>query len=513
MNDSPRDSENMSGATGATHLWLASGTSEDATQPAANAPAEWGSDEVEPFACSTQDLTVVPRSAAGHLASGSLEVELLREIEKIPILDPHSHIDPRAAVSRSLDDLLGYHYYTELAHSAGMNRDRVKSDVSPANRVAAIAEYLPEIENTVQYTWLVEIAQAFFDFQGDMLTASNIGELYDAVARKSGAGWEAEVLKRSNVERVFLTNEFDASLQGFDTHRYIPCLRTDDLVFRLRERSTIDRLRRATDSDVGDADTLVKAIGRLFENFVQLGARACAVSLPPDFEPAAVERIALATAIRSMLSGRPTSSDEARAVSRFVFWTLVAYAAQFRLPFDLMIGVNRKVYRDGVFQGQDLFDQRTSLCQYRELFNAFPQVTFPISVLSSPQNQELVAHSWIFPNVVTHGHWWYSNVPAYIEPDARARLTAVPANKQIGYYSDAYKLEFILPKFNMYRRILARILACDFVTERGWSEERAIAFARRVLRTNAERIFGVTDLEAVDRKEMSEDVVALDQLR
>ena len=58
-----------------------------------------------------------------------------------------------------------------------------------------------------------------------------------------------------------------------------------------------------------------------------------------------------------------------------------------------MIGVNRQVYANGVYQGQDLFDQRTSLIQYQELFNAFPEVTFPISVLTSGQNQELVSYS------------------------------------------------------------------------------------------------------------------------
>ena len=61
---------------------------------------------------------------------------------------------------------------------------------------------------------------------------------------------------------------------------------------------------------------------------------------------------------------------------------LAEQCAEFRLPFDLMIGVNRRVYEEGVFQGQDLFDQRTSLIQYRRLFNAFPEVTFPISVLA-----------------------------------------------------------------------------------------------------------------------------------
>ena len=82
-------------------------------------------------------------------------------------------------------------------------------------------------------------------------------------------------------------------------------------------------------------------------------------------------------------------------------------------------------------------------------------------------------------------------MPAYIEPDARARLTAVPATKQIGYYSDAYKLEFILPKFNMYRRVLAKVLADEFVLGRGWSEERAVGLARLVLRDNVQRIFAL----------------------
>jgi glucuronate isomerase len=138
-----------------------------------------------------------------------------------------------------------------------------------------------------------------------------------------------------------------------------------------------------------------------------------------------------------------------------------------------------------------LFDQRTSLVQYAKLFNAFPEVTFCISVLSSGQNQELASYSWIFPNVVTNGHWWYSNIPAYIEQDLRARLQAVPKIKQLGYYSDAYKLEFVLPKFNMYRRILAQILADDFIRPRFASEAQAMELARLLLRDNARRIFNL----------------------
>ncbi len=90
---------------------------------------------------------------------------------------------------------------------------------------------------------------------------------------------------------------------------------------------------------------------------------------------------------------------------------------------------------------------------------------------------------------MTNGHWWYSNIPAYIELDCKSRLQAVPQKKQIGYYSDMYKLEFALPKFRMYKRILAKILAERYVVDRGWSEERAVAFGHDILRGDVERIF------------------------
>jgi glucuronate isomerase len=300
--------------------------------------------------------------------------------------------------------------------------------------------------------------------------------------------WERQVIARTKLDGVFLTNDFDDPLTGFDTSFYIPCLRTDDLVFHLRDPKVRSRLEKATGSPLGDVASLRNAIGNLFEHFTRHGARACAISLPPYFaprKPGGVDH-----AWESVLrNGAEASDDHAAEVGNFVFWTLAEFCAEYRLPFELMIGVNRAVYEAGVYQGRDLYDSRVSLIQYRELFNTFPKVTFPISVLASVTNQELVSYAWIFPNVVTNGHWWYSNTPSYIELDATARLEAVPRTKQIGYYSDMYKLEFALPKFAMYKRILAKILAERFVLDRGWSEDQALGLGRQILRGNVERIF------------------------
>lgn len=425
------------------------------------------------------------------MSSGLIQ-EVLEPLQSMRLIDPHTHINPHQAASQTLADILGYHYYTELAHSAGMPRQQIEEPgLAPKEKVGRLVPWLRAIENTAQYSWLVEMCQVFFDFDDDRLTVDNWESLYDRSLKKMQApGWEQAVLDRSGLDQVYLTNDFDDPLQGFDTKMYVPCLRTDDLVFHLGKASVRERLQKAVAITPSGAADLKDAIGKLFTHFQKNGVRACAISLPPDFHPAPVSSAVADGIVAKVFGGHELTAAEAATLAQFVFWTLAEFCVEFRLPFDLMIGVNRRVYEKGVFQGQDLFDTRVSLIQYKSLFNAFPTVVFPVSVLAETSNQELVSYSWIFPNVVTSGHWWYSNIPVYIENDTRGRLQAVPSTKQIGYYSDMYKLEFALPKFAMYRRILAKVLAEDFVIGKRWSVDRAVDLGKQILRGNVEAIFG-----------------------
>lgn len=417
--------------------------------------------------------------------------ELLGEMMAWPIFDPHSHIDPHRPAARNLDEVLGYHYYTELAHSAGMPATEVRPELDPRSRSSNLARYLERIDNTVQFSWLMEIARTFHGFAGERIGPQEIGGLYDrAVHEHDGGDWDRNVWKTTNLEAVFLTNDFDDPLEGWDTRAYVPCLRTDDLVLKSHEPRTIERLRNCTNIDVQDLATLQKAVGALFERFTGKGARACAISLPPDFRPRRATPKRAVTPVRRAIQGLDLRPDEHEEIRTCVFWMLAEFCAQFRLPFDLMIGPIRNVYPAGVSGGRDLFDRRVSLHDYRELFNHFATVTFPVSTLSPDAGAELVAYAWIFPNVLPMGHWWYSNVPAYIAADLKARVQAVPGFKLLGYYSDAYKLEFVLPKFNMYRRILAGTLAEECVRGRGWSLERALQLGKVILLDNPRRVFG-----------------------
>ena len=421
-----------------------------------------------------------------------LETRLANAILGIQAIDCHSHVPPESPHAQSLWDLLGYHYYTELAHSAGMPAAAVDPGRSEDDRIAEMVSRLDTIGNTVQHSWLLEAARELFGFRAERLTAKNWRKLAKQVAE---AGRRADryktVLAKSNLEKVFLTNRFDEDLSGVDRSVFVPCLRTDDLVFQLADADVRRRLAAKTGAEITSTAGVRKAVRGLMRYFVHHGAGSAAISLPPGFSPVAPDEAAAGRALAKALQGKDLAADESNALAVFAFDAVAAVCRQSRKPFQLMIGVIRSVYPAGVSGGRDLLSKQGTLAAYADLFRRYPQVDFTVSVLSPTWAHELATFAWIFPNVKPSGHWWYTNVPAHIEPDLRARLEAVPQVKLIGYYSDMYKVEFGLPKFNMYRRCLARVLAREFVEPGRMSESQALETATLLLRDNPKRIFGV----------------------
>ena len=56
--------------------------------------------------------------------SQQLQQRLFDELESLVLIDPHTHINPHAAASTTLADIMGYHYYTELAIPPGCRGSR-----------------------------------------------------------------------------------------------------------------------------------------------------------------------------------------------------------------------------------------------------------------------------------------------------------------------------------------------------------------------------------------------------
>ena len=120
-----------------------------------------------------------------------LRSRILAELDSLILIDPHTHINALAPASTTLADILGYHYYTELAHSAGLPREQIEnSDLEPRDKVRLLIENLAAVDNTVQYGWFVEICQTLLGFQEERITQDNWEALYDhSVELMAGEHW------------------------------------------------------------------------------------------------------------------------------------------------------------------------------------------------------------------------------------------------------------------------------------------------------------------------------------
>src|SRR5690606_41413169 len=95
--------------------------------------------------------------------SSELKARILSELEELVLIDPHTHINPHAPASTTLADIMGYHYYTELAHSAGLPREEIEEPgLSPKEKVGRLVPKLAELDNTIQVSWLMELCREFF---------------------------------------------------------------------------------------------------------------------------------------------------------------------------------------------------------------------------------------------------------------------------------------------------------------------------------------------------------------
>ena len=214
--------------------------------------------------------------------SSDLRDRLLAEVMCIRAVDVHSHVPPAQPFARSLRDLLGYHYNTELAHSAGMSKEVIAPDQPDEQMIPRMVRALGAIDNTVQYGWLIELAQQLFGFQARKLTEANWEDLARAVRQcATSPGRAREIMEQSRIEKVFLTNEVDEDLRAVDGDLFVPSLRTDGLVLKLHEPDVRAALERGSGVAVTDAASLRQALGAVMQRFQDAGARSVSMSLPP----------------------------------------------------------------------------------------------------------------------------------------------------------------------------------------------------------------------------------------
>lgn len=406
--------------------------------------------------------------------------ELFSEIERIPMIDIHSHVDIDTPAAGDLSDIALYnHLQTELK-SAGVAHEALEGS-GPA-RVNAILPHLSKIRNTSTYWCLTQILEDVYDT--GPLHEADIQSLQEKVSKTAAdLNWPKTVLDKANVSRVFITADWRSRMPA-KSECFIPILRLDSLINELHFPRTLDRLNEVADMTIYEAGDLKKAVNAIFEKAVAAGAVGVSASFNPQIDFEDGSRDSADRILSLVMLGQKTNRDDRRALRSYVMRVVLEACAEHRLPFQLMLGVRRPVADDRVISA---FEPEM-MAGYAALFSRHPRVRFDVFVSNEILAHELAVISGIYRNVYASGYWWYLSVPTHIRKMIRERIEMLPMNKSCGFFSDAYCVEWVYGKSRLIRREMAFALA-EMVTEHYLTEGDAIEIAKQYFEENPKRLY------------------------
>jgi hypothetical protein len=131
-----------------------------------------------------------------------------------------------------------------------------------------------------------------------------------------------------------------------------------------------------------------------------------------------------------------------------------------------------------------------SIAQLAEMIGRHPGLPFQCFLASRHANQSLCTLARELPHLSLAGYWWHNFFPSVIRQVVAERLDMLPLNKQVGFFSDAYCVEWTYAKAVLVRKQLARVLA-EKVLQGQFTRDEAVSIARATLYETPQSLLGM----------------------
>src|SRR5207245_1685273 len=155
-----------------------------------------------------------------------------------------------------------------------------------------------------------------------------------------------------------------------------------------------------------------------------------------------------------------------------------------RIFFHFRSGLEPRPYESGSRLRQE------TIGQLGELVGRHPRLRFQCFLSSRHANQSLCTLARELPNLSLAGYWWHNFFPDVIRQVMAERLDMLPTNRQVGFFSDAYCVEWTYAKAILVRKQMARVLA-EKIEQGQFSRDDALAIARAVLYESPQSLLGM----------------------
>jgi hypothetical protein len=419
-------------------------------------------------------------------------------LAQVPVLDIHTHLVGGKLGARGLHDVLLYHMVVTDLYSAGCptgarltQYPAWPSDAEAAQRIQEALPFLPAIQNTSSF-WGVRLILRDLYGWDEAITVNSWRKLDGLIReRADDRAWHHSILDRLNIRRTGTEiarrekGQDDARLQyalewgfftrcqwgEFDTALYEleRCWgRTPDSPTPIGSgaRPATQRTIRSL-PDVDAAVThYVNAIP-----YDQVLSTATHLSTDIDYRVVSDSEMEAALALRGKAG--PVERDVyASYINEKFLAQLEKHAA--RIVFQFSFGAEPLPYETGSRLKQE------TIRQLGEMIGRHPRLKFQCFLASRHANQSLCTLARELPNFSLAGYWWHNFFPEVMRQIMGERLDMLPISKQVGFFSDAYCVEWTYAKAILVRRQLAQVLA-QRIEQGQFTLEEAIDVAKGML--------------------------------
>jgi glucuronate isomerase len=428
--------------------------------------------------------------------TAALSRELEKSLAAVPLLDAHTHLDATHLCARGLHDILLYHMVISDLVSAGCpDRERLPenpTDEEARTRIERALPYLPAISNT-SCSWGLRIILADLFGWRQPVTAANWRRL-DALIRERAreAGRARDIQGKAGITRSCTElwrrhdGRADAMLQyslewaffaraqwgEYDTAVYelekawsegapsapSPVSGSGTRPVPSRQVRTLNDVHEALDSYVRGIPSLVLSTAQH-------------ISTDIDFRPVSDREMAAALKRRARAGREERDIYASYILERFFSrWE----EAKSSLVFQFSLGAEPLPAETA-----SRLTQKT-LASLAEMVARHPRIHFQCFLSSAHANQTLCTLARELPNFSLSGYWWHNFFPAFIERVMRERLDMLSTARQVGFFSDAYTMEWCYAKSLIVRRVLSRVLA-EKIRDGQYDRKGALGIAREIL--------------------------------
>jgi glucuronate isomerase len=436
----------------------------------------------------------------------------LREIEEAlwetSMLDIHTHLVGGRLGARGLHDILLYHMVVSDLYAAGCPTGARLTEFPgwPAaeearERIEEAIPFLPHIRNTSSSWAMRTILEDLYEWR-EPITRENWQRLDDRIReRADDRAWHHAVLDRVRIRRS--GTELARRGRGEDDDRLQYALEWgfftrcqwgeyDTALYELErcwgrspespapigrgKRPAAERIIRTLGDVRAAIDHYVGAIP-----YDRVLATATHISTDIDFR--AVSDADMEEALARRSDAGPNERDiYASYINEAFLAALEARGAA--IVFQFSFGAEPLPYETA-----SRLSQR-SIAQLAAMIGRHPRLRFQCFLASRHANQSLCTLARELPNLSLAGYWWHNFFPDAMRQVMAERLDMLPTNKQVGFFSDAYCVEWTYGKAVIVRRQLARVLA-QAEAEGRFTRADTVAFASAVLFESPQALLGM----------------------